>query len=133
MTLDQIIRFLGRGYKAEEFKTENIILYEWRTHGFWVSLHNGTKAIRVISVFPPNGAFRTDKGIKLLDPWSKAEAAHGKDYKRWEFREEKTILIRYPVGLQFGVVNDPSQSLIHNRIFQIGVFRSGDLPPARHP
>lgn len=133
MPLDEIIRLLGRGYKAEEFKAEKIILYEWRSQGFWVSLDAGTKSIRVVSIFPPNGLFHTDKGIVLLNPWPKAEAAHGKDYRRWEFREEKTILIRYPAGLQFGVVNDPSQSLIHTRIFQIGVFNPGDLPPARQP
>jgi len=133
MTLEQIIHLLGRGYKVEEFKTEKIILYEWRSQGFWVSLDVGTKAGRVISVFAPNGAYHTDKGVALLSLWPKAEAAHGKDYKRWEFREEKTILIRYPMGLQFGVVNDPSQGLIHSRIFQIGIFKPGDLPPARQP
>lgn len=133
MPLADILRLLGRGYKVEEFKTEKIILYEWRSQGFWVSLDAATKTIRVISIFPPNGFFHTDKGIVLLNPWPKAEAAHGKDYKRWEFREEKTILIRYPAGLQFGVVNDPSQSLINARIFQIGIFKPGDLPPARQP
>ncbi len=133
MTLDEIIHLLGRGHKVEEFKTEKIILYEWRSQGFWVSLDSGSQAIRVISIFAPNGAFHTDKGVALLDRWAKVEAAHGKDYKRWEFREEKTILIRYPGGLQFGVVNDPGQGLIHSRIFQIGIFKSGDLPPARQP
>jgi len=133
MPLGQITALLGRNYKVEEFAAEKIILYEWRALGFWVSLDAGTRAIRVISVFGPNFAFRTDRGITLLDPWEKAEAAHGKGYRRWEFREEKTVLIRYPTGLQFGVVNDPGQRLIHGRIFQIGVFPPGDLPPARQP
>ncbi|MDQ7849488.1 MAG: hypothetical protein QN152_00305 [Armatimonadota bacterium] len=133
MPLNQITALLGGNYKVEEFAAEKIVLYEWRSQGFWVSLDAGTRAIRVISVFGPNFAFRTDRGITLLDPWDKAEAAHGKSYRRWEFREEKTVLIRYPAGLQFGVVNDPGQRLIHGRIFQIGVFPPGDLPPARQP
>jgi len=134
MTLGQIMSLLGRGFTQEEFAAEKIILYEWRGQSFWVSLDAATKMIRVISVFAPNANYRTDKGVALLDHWPKAEAVYGQGYRRWEFPEEKVILIRYPaIGLQFGLVNDPAQRLLIGRIFQIGVFKPGDLPPVRQP
>jgi len=134
MTIEQIVDRIGSVHKREEFKEEKLILYEWRAEGIWVSLDSLTKATRVISAFGVNSKYRTDKGVRLLDPLSKAEEVYGKDYKRWEYPKEKVILIRYPaLGLQFGIVNDPRQALLLGRIFQIGIFTPGDLPPVRQP
>jgi len=134
MSLPQLIDTIGVVYKREEFKAEKIILYEWRTQGIWVSQDLETKSVRVVSAFGANSKYRTDRGVRLLEPFTKAEGIYGKTYKRWEFSEEKVILIRYPaLGLQFGLVNDPAQALLIGRIFQIGIFKPGDLPPARQP
>lgn len=134
MGLNRLIETVGTAYKREEFKEEKIILYEWRAEGIWLSLDSQTKTTRVISAFGANSLYHTDRGVRLLDPFSKAEAIYGKGYKRWEFPKEKVILIRYhSLGLQFGVVNDPALSILIGRIFQIGIFKPGDLPPARQP
>jgi len=134
MSMRQIIDVLGEETRREEFKAEKIILYEWRREGIWVSLDMTTKAIRVISAFGANGNYRTDKGVALLHSFTRAETVYGKEYKRWEFPKEKVILVRYTaMGLQFGLVNDPAQRLLIGRIFQIGIFKPGDLPPARQP
>lgn len=134
MSVQQIIDAVGTRHKRDEFKDEKIILYEWRAEGIWVSLDLDSKALRVISAFGPNWKYRTDKGVSLMETFAKAESVYGQGYKRWEFGEEKIILVRYPdLGLQFGIVNDPGQRLLHGRIFQIGVFRPGDLPPVRQP
>jgi hypothetical protein len=134
MPLPQIIETVGPGYKREEFKEEKIILYEWRAQGIWVSQDTRTMALRVISAFGADSRYHTDRGVRLLELFSRAEKVYGKDYKRWEFKEEKVILIRYAaLGLQFGLVNDPAQALLIGRIFQIGIFKPGDLPPARQP
>ena len=51
-----------------------------------------------------------------------------------DYPADRITLIRYPdLGLQFGLVNQPSNPTIHNRIFQIGIFTPGDLPPLRRP
>ncbi len=134
MPLPQILEAVGPGYKRDEFKAEKIILYEWRAQAIWVSLDLVSKQIRVISAFGTNSKYRTDKDVALMDPFTKAEGIYGKDYKRWEYKKEKIILIRYAaLGLQFGVVEDPGQALLHGRIFQIGIFAPGNLPPVRQP
>jgi len=134
MTLPQMIEAVGPVYKREEFKAEKILLYEWRAEGIWISLDLESNRIRVVSAFGANSKYRTDKRVALLDHFSKAEKIYGQSYRRWEFREDKIVLIRYPVlGLQFGLVNDPAQRLLLGRIFQIGIFQPGDLPPARQP
>ncbi|MGH2628827.1 MAG: hypothetical protein ACRDHY_19485 [Anaerolineales bacterium] len=134
MPLPQILEAVGPGYKREEFKAEKIILYEWRAQAIWVSQDLVSKEIRVISAFGTNSKYRTDKGVALLDAFTKAEGIYGKGYRRWEYKKEKLTLIRYAaLGLQFGVVDDPGQPLLNGRIFQIGVFLPGNLPPVRQP
>ncbi len=134
MTLPQLLDAAGAGYKRDEFPKEKIILYEWRAQGIWISLDLGTKTLRLISAFGANSKYRTDKYVRLLDPFTKAESVYGKNYKRWQYKEDKIILIRYPeIGLQFSVVDDPSQPLVRGRIFQIGIFKPGDLLPVRQP
>jgi hypothetical protein len=134
MPVPQILEAVGPGYKREEFKAEKIILYEWRTQGIWVSLDLQSKEIRVISAFGTNSKYRTDKGVALMEPFTKAEGIYGKGYNRWEYKKEKITLVRYAaLGLQFGVVDNPEQPLLHGRIFQIGIFVPGNLPPVRQP
>jgi hypothetical protein len=134
MPLPQILEAVGPGYKREEFKAEKIILYEWRAQGIWVSLDLQNKGIRVISAFGTNSKYRTDKGVSLMEAFTKAEGIYGKGYNRWEYKKEKITLIRYAaLGLQFGVVDNPGQPLLHGRIFQIGIFTPGNLPPVRQP
>ncbi len=134
MALDQILRAVGSHAKREEFKAEGVVLYEWRTEGIWVSVSAAGKAIRLISVFGTSDQYRTDRGVSLLHPRSKMEEAHGKDFKEYDYPEDRITLIRYQgLGLQFAIVNQPSNFTIHNRIFQIGVFMPGDLPPLRQP
>lgn len=134
MTIDQILRAVGPPPKREEFGPEKVVLYEWRTEGVWVSQSAASKAIRLISVFGTSDQYRTDKGVSLLHPRSKMEDAHGKGYKEYDYPEDRITLIRYQgLGLQFGIVNQPSNFTVHNRIFQIGVFKPGDLPPLRRP
>ncbi|MDQ7829637.1 MAG: hypothetical protein QN122_07305 [Armatimonadota bacterium] len=129
MSLQQILEAAGEGYRREVFEEHGIILYEWRAKGLWVSLDARTRAVRVISVFGTTDRFRTDKGITLMMPFPRAEAAYGREYRRWLCAEDRILLVRYPaLGLQFGVVNDPSKPMIHRRIFQIGVFKPGPLP-----
>lgn len=132
MTVDQIIAAVGKSPKRDEFPQDGIVLYEWRAEGLWVSVSMATKAIRVISAFGTSDKYRTDKGINLLHPRSKVEQLYGKSYKEYTYPKDEITLIRYhDLGLQFGLVNKPSQGVIHNRIFQIGVFKPGDLPPVR--
>jgi len=129
MSLQQILDAAGDGYRREVFEEHGIILYEWRAKGLWVSLEARTRAVRVISVFGTTDRFRTDKGITLMMPFPRAETAYGREYRRWLCAEDRILLVRYPgLGLQFGVVNDPSKPMIHRRIFQIGVFKPGPLP-----
>ncbi len=132
MTVDQIIAAIGTRPKRDEFRADGIVLYEWRSEGLWVSQSIATKAIRVISAFGTTDKYRTEKGVALVHPRSRMEEAYGKSYKEYAYPEDRITLIRYPdLGLQFGVVNQPSNFTIHNRIFQIGVFKPGDLPPLR--
>lgn len=132
MTVDQIITAVGIRPKRDEFPQDGIILYEWRAEGLWVSVSSSTKAIRVISAFGTSDKYRTEKGINLLHTRSKMEELYGKNYKEYNYPKDEITLIRYhDQGLQFGIVNKPGQPVLHNRIFQIGVFKPGDLPPVR--
>jgi hypothetical protein len=134
MTVDAIIAAVGRPPKRDEFAADGIILYEWRAEGLWVSQAIATKAIRVISVFGTSDRYRTDKNVSLLQPRNRVEAAYGKAYKEYDYAADRITMIRYhDLGLQFGLVNQPSNAPIHNRVFQIGIFKPGDLPPLRRP
>lgn len=134
MKLDEILEKLGPGFKRDTFEPEGIILYEWRQLGFWVSLASSDRSIRVISVFGAATRYHTDKAVRLLQEFDRAEAAYGKSYSRWEYKKDKILLVRYPsLGLQFGIVDDPQQRILHRKIFQIGIFKPGDLPPVRQP
>ncbi len=134
MSIDQIRAVVGTRPKRDEFPQEGVILYEWRTEGLWVSQTVATKAVRVISVFGTSGQYHTDKGVVLLDKRAKMESAYGKGYKESDYPEDRITLVRYhDLGLQFGLVNQPSNPTIHNRIFQIGIFKPGDLPLLQQP
>ncbi len=134
MSVDQILAAVRTRPKRDEFPQDGIILYEWRTEGLWVSQVIATKAIRVISVFGTSDKYHTDKGVGLLEKRTKMESVYGKGYKEYDYREDRITLIRYhDLGLQFGVVNQPSNPSIHNRIFQIGIFKPGDLPLLKKP
>jgi len=134
MTIDQITAAIGARPRRDEFAPEGITLYEWRAEGIWVSQVTATRAIRVISVFGTSDGYRTDRGVSLLGARSQIERAYGTAYKAYDYPEDRMTLIRYPdLGLQFGLVNQPSNRPIHGRIFQIGVFKPGDLPPLRRP
>lgn len=134
MTVDQIITAVGSRPKREEFPQDGIILHEWRSEGLWVSQSIATRGVRVISAFGTSDKYRTDKGVSLLHPRRKMEEAYGKGYKEYGYPQDQITLIRYhDLGLQFGIVHQPSNPTLHNRIFQIGVFKPGDLPPLRRP
>ncbi|MDR7417621.1 MAG: hypothetical protein QN178_01770 [Armatimonadota bacterium] len=134
MSIHEIIATVGRPPKREEFPRDGIILYEWRTEGLWVSQTITSRAIRVVSVFGTSDRYRTNKGVSLMGTRANMEAAHGKGYRQYDYPADRITLIRYPnLGLQFGLVNQPSNPTIHNRIFQIGIFAPGDLPPLRKP
>ncbi len=134
MSIDQILAAVGARPKRDEFPQEGVILYEWRTEGLWVSQTIATKAIRVISVFGTSDKYHTERGVTLLATRSKMESGYGKGYKEYDYPEDRITLIRYQdLGLQFGLVNQPSNPTIHKRIFQIGIFKPGDLPPLRKP
>jgi hypothetical protein len=134
MTVEQIIAAVGARPKRDDFPRDGIVLYEWRAEGLWVSQNRATRAIRVISAFGTSDKYRTDKGVSLIHPRSRIEAAYGKSYRQYPYPEDRITLIRYPdLGLQFGLINQPSNPTIHNRIFQIGVFTPGDLPLLRRP
>ncbi|MGQ0548664.1 MAG: hypothetical protein ACT4PY_03220 [Armatimonadota bacterium] len=134
MTVDQITAAIGIRPKRDEFPPDGIILYEWRAEGLWVSVSMASKAVRVISAFGTSDKYRTEKGVSLLHPRGKMEAVYGKAYKEYTYTQDEITLVRYhDLGLQFGLVNKPSQGPIHNRIFQIGVFKPGDLAPVRRP
>lgn len=133
MTVDQIVTAVGIRPKRDEFAQDGIVLYEWRGEGLWVSVSTSTKAIRVISAFGTSDKYRTDKGVSLLHPRSKVEEVYGKGYKEYTYPQDEIALVRYhDLGLQFGLVHQPGRP-IHNRIFQIGVFKPGDLSPVRRP
>lgn len=134
MTVDQIVETVGPRFKRDEFPKEGIILYEWRAEGLWVSQVMATRAIRLISAFGTSDKYHTDKGVALLHPRSRMEEVYGKQYKEYAYPEDRITLVRYPdLGLQFGLVNQPSNPVAHGRIFQIGVFKPGDLPPLKKP
>jgi hypothetical protein len=129
MTIDQMVPLLPRTVKREVFKDQRIVLYEWYQQGVWVSLDDATKAVRLISVFG-SAPYKTDKGVQLLHPESRMQAVYGKETKRYEYPEDRLTLVRYvPLGLQFGLVNQPSNRVLHGRIFTIGVFVPGKEPP----
>jgi hypothetical protein len=134
MTMDQIIETAGPRYRRDEFPREGIILYEWRAEGLWVSQVLSTRAIRLISAFGASDGYRTDKGVALLHPRARMEEVYGRQYRVYDYPEDRITLVRYPdLGLQFGLVNQPSNPVAHGRIFQIGVFKPGDLPPLKKP
>jgi hypothetical protein len=134
MTVEQIVEAVGPRFKRDEFPKESLILYEWRVEGLWVSQVQATKAIRLISAFGTSDKYHTDKGVALMHPRSRAEQAYGKGYKQYAYPEDRITLLRYhDLGLQFAVVNQPSNPAINGRIFQIGVFKPGDLAPIKTP
>lgn len=134
MTVEQIINAVGPRFKRDEFSKEGLILYEWRAEGLWVSQIMATKALRLISAFGTTDKYHTEKGVALMHGRSKMEAVYGKGYKEYLYPEDRITLIRYhDLGLQFGIVNQPSNPAINGRIFQIGVFKPGDLPPVKTP
>lgn len=134
MTVDQIIEAVGSRYKRDEFPAEGIVLYEWRAEGLWVSQTRATKAVRLISAFGTTDKYHTERGVALMHPRSKMETVYGKNYKEYQYPEDRITLIRYnDLGLQFGIVNQPSNPAINGRIFQIGVFTPGDLPLLKKP
>lgn len=129
MSIDQILKEMPSGYKREVFDKQNIILYEWRTQGIWVSLDEASKAVRLISAFG-SGNYHTDKGVSLLHPESKMVGVYGKEFKRYQYPDDRIALVRYvSLGLQFGLVNQPSNVVLHGRIFTIGVYAPGKEPP----
>jgi hypothetical protein len=129
MSIEQILPLLPRNVKREVFPAQHVILYEWYQQGVWVSLDDATKAVRLISVFGST-PYRTDKGVQLLHPESRMRAVYGKETKRYEYPEDRITLVRYvPLGLQFGLVNQPSNRVLHGRIFTIGIFLPGKEPP----
>lgn len=129
MSIEQILRAMPAGYKREVFAKENIILYEWRTQGVWVSLEETTKRIRLISVFGA-GSYRTDKGVALLAGEGAMRRAHGTESVRYQYPDDRITLVRYvPLGLQFSLVNQPGNPALHGRIFAIGIFTPGREPP----
>ncbi len=129
MSTAQILQAMPSGYKREEFPEQKIVLYEWRPEGFWVSTEADGKTIRIISVFG-TGTYQTDKGVQLLHPESKMRSVYGNGFRRYEYPQDGVTLIRYvSLGLQFGLVHQPSNPVLHGRIFQIGVFMPGKEPP----
>lgn len=129
MSIAQVLRLMPSGYRREVFAGQDIVLYEWRTQGVWVSLDEDTKQIRLISVFGA-GSYRTDKGVALLAGESAMRNAHGKETVRYEYPADRITLVRYvPLGLQFSLVNQPGNSMLHGRIFSIGIFTPGKEPP----
>jgi hypothetical protein len=133
MSIAQILQIMPSGYKRDIFPEEKIVLYQWWSQGFWVSTDAQKNTIRIISVFG-TGDYHTDKGIYLLNPESKVLSVYGSGYKKYEYPKEGAApgvtVIRYvPLGLQFGIVNEPSNGLIHGRVFQIGVFEPRKEPP----
>jgi len=129
MTIEQILPLMPRHVKREVFSGQRIILYEWYQQGVWVSLDEGTKAVRLLSVFG-SAPYKTDKGVQLLHAESRMREVYGKETKRYEYPEDRLTLVRYvPLGLQFGLVNQPSNRMLHGRIFTIGVFVPGREPP----
>lgn len=129
MSIEQILQAMPPGYRREVFTTEGIILYEWRTVGIWVSLDARTQAVRLISAFGM-GPYTTDRGVRLLHPEAKMHDIYGKETGRYNYPEERVTLIRYvPLGVQFGLVNQPGNAVVHGRIFTIGIFPPGREPP----
>jgi hypothetical protein len=132
MDLQQILQVMGEGFRRDEFPEHNLILYEWRREGVWLSLYRDTKKLRLLSVFG-TGGYRTDKGVRLLDRIEKAIATYGSNYRRYDYPEDRIAMLRYPaLGLHFAFVDSP-RNLLNGRIFQIGIFKPGELPPVKPP
>lgn len=133
MSVEQILQVMPRGFRREVFSAEGIILYEWRAQGIWVSLDARTQAVRLISAFGM-GPYTTDGGVRLLQSEAKMRDVYGQETRRYDYPDERVTLIRYvPLGLQFGVVNQPGNTLLHDRIFTIGIFLPGREPPPVKP
>lgn len=129
MNIEQILPLMPRSVKREVFSGQRIILYEWYQQGVWVSLDEATKAVRLLSVFG-SAPYKTDKGVQLLHAESKMRGVYGQETKRYEYPEDRLTLVRYvPLGLQFGLVNQPSNRVLHGRIFTIGIFTPDKEPP----
>src|SRR4030067_23624 len=85
----------------------------------------GTKGVPLLSVFG-SAPYKTDKGVQLLHAESRMREVYGKETKRYDYPEDRLTLVRYvPLGLQFGLVNQPSNRVLHGRIFTIGIFTPG--------
>ncbi len=133
MSIEQILQAMPPGYRREIYTAEGIILYEWRAQGIWVSLDAKTQAIRVISAFGM-GPYATDRGVRLLQSEARIHDAYGKETRRYDYPDQRVTLIRYvPLGVQFGVVNQPGNAMVHDRIFTIGIFLPGREPPPVKP
>lgn len=129
MSIEQILPRMPRNVKREVFEAQRIILYEWYQQGVWVSLDARTKAVRLLSVFG-SAPYKTDRGVQLLHPESRMTQVYGKETARYAYPDDRLTLVRYvPLGLQFGLVNQPSNRVLHGRIFTIGIFTPGREPP----
>ena len=77
------------------------------------------------------------KGAAVLLGFQDIHGLHevyGRETKRYDYPDERVTLVRYvPLGLQFGVVNQPGNTLLHDRIFTIGIFLPGREPPPAKP
>ncbi|MDR7482997.1 MAG: hypothetical protein QN183_08330 [Armatimonadota bacterium] len=134
MTIEQIIAAVGGRPRRDEFPREGIVLYEWRAEGLWVSLTMTTRQIRLISAFGTSDRYRTDRGVTLMMRRANAEQIYGKTYREYRYPEDRVTRLHYDdLGLQFGLVFQPSNPMLHDRIFQIGVYRPGVLMPVKRP
>jgi hypothetical protein len=134
MTVEQIIAAVGSRPRRDEFPGEGIILYEWRAEGLWVSVAMATQRIRLISAFGTNDRYRTDRGVSLMMRRGQIEEVYGTAYKEYRYPEDRVTRLHYDaLGLQFGLVFQPANPMLHDRIFQIGVFRPGPLAPVKRP
>ncbi len=134
MTIAQIIAAVGTKPRRDEFPREGIVLYEWRAEGLWVSLAMATGQIRLISAFGTNDRYRTDRGVSLMMRRGRIEEVYGKTYREYRYPEDRVTRLHFDdLGLQFGLVHQPGNPALHDRIFQIGVYRPGYLAPVKQP
>jgi len=129
MGIEQILRLMPAGFRREVFPRQHIILYEWQPQGIWVSLDERRGTVRLLSAFG-SGGYATDRGVALLATEAKMREVYGRETRRYDYPEDRITLVRYvSLGLQVGLVNQPSNTVLHGRIFTLGVFTPGREPP----
>lgn len=127
MALAEIKTRLGEPDDCQTSPDGVVGVCTWQISQVWVSYDLPSMAIRVLTKnILGSSLWRTDTGIGSLSTSADVVRAHGKPDAI--LRPTGQVTFRYvDAGIQFSIVDSPTH-LLHDRVFEIGVFRSGRFP-----